>query len=94
MRARGIILHASNIVSIAASKKGVALFQGNHHRQRQREGPSMPSGERCFAMNQVTFNKLQAEALDVNAAGKDGLRDGAHHAGARRRGGRAGVHPR
>lgn len=61
-------LHASNIVSIATSKKGVALFQEIITASGSAKG-KYASGERFFAMNEVTFNKLQAEALNINAAG-------------------------
>ena len=61
-------LHTSNIVSIAASKKGVTLFQEIITASGSAKG-RYASGERFFAMNEVTFNKLQAEALNINAAG-------------------------
>ena len=61
-------LHTTNMVSIADSKKGVALFQAIITASGKAKG-KYAGGERFFAMNEVTFNRLQAEALNINAAG-------------------------
>lgn len=61
-------LHTTNMVSIADSKKGVALFQEIITASGKAKG-KYAGGERFFAMNEVTFNRLQAEALNINAAG-------------------------
>ena len=61
-------LHTTNMVSIADSKKGVALFQEIITASGKAKG-KYAGGERFIAMNEGTFNRWQAEALNINAAG-------------------------
>lgn len=61
-------LSSSNIVSIAAAKKGVDLFKEIVIASGNAKG-KYSTGNRFWAMNETTKTKLVAEALSFNAAG-------------------------
>lgn len=61
-------LSSSNIVSIAAAKKGVDLFKEIVIASGNANG-KYSTGNRFWAMNETTKTKLVAEALSFNAAG-------------------------
>ena len=61
-------LSSSNIVSIAAAKKGVDLFKEIVIASGNAKG-KYSKGNRFWAMNETTKTKLVAEALSFNAAG-------------------------
>lgn len=61
-------LSSSNIVSIAAAKKGVDLFKEIAIASGNAKG-KYSTGNRFWAMNETTKTKLVAEALSFNAAG-------------------------
>lgn len=61
-------LSSSNIVSIAATKKGVDLFKEIVIASGNAKG-KYSTGNRFWAMNETTKTKLVAEALSFNAAG-------------------------
>lgn len=61
-------LSSSNIVSIAAAKKGVDLFKEIVIASGNAKG-KYSTGNRFWAMNESTKTKLVAEALSFNAAG-------------------------
>lgn len=61
-------LSSSNIVSIAAAKKGVDLFKEIVIASGNANG-KYSKGNRFWAMNETTKTKLVAEALSFNAAG-------------------------
>lgn len=61
-------LSSSNIVSIAAAKKGVDLFKEIVIASGNAKG-KYTTGNRFWAMNETTKTKLVAEALSFNAAG-------------------------
>ena len=61
-------LSSSNIVSIAAEKKGVDLFKEIVIASGNAKG-KYSTGNRFWAMNETTKTKLVAEALSFNAAG-------------------------
>ena len=61
-------LSSSNIVSIAAAKKGVDLFKETVIASGNAKG-KYSTGNRFWAMNETTKTKLVAEALSFNAAG-------------------------
>lgn len=61
-------LSSSNIVTIAAAKKGVDLFKEIVIASGNAKG-KYSTGNRFWAMNETTKTKLVAEALSFNAAG-------------------------
>lgn len=61
-------LHTSNIKTISSSDTGVALFQGIILAAGNAKG-KYSRGEKVWVMNEVTYTKLKAEAMSVNAAG-------------------------
>lgn len=61
-------LHTSNVITIAASKTGTALFQ-EMAKAAAKAKSSYATGERFWAMNEATWLKLVVEAMNFNAAG-------------------------
>ena len=61
-------LHTSNVLTIAASVTGVALFQSLITDFGAMKG-DYSKGDKVFVMNEKTYTKLKAEALSINAAG-------------------------
>lgn len=60
-------LHATHIQAITG-KTGLALFQGILAAAGAAKG-KYSRGEKFWAMNELTYNKLLAEAMSINAAG-------------------------
>lgn len=61
-------LHTSNIVSIASSKEGAALYK-EIVKASGKTRNSYATGARFWAMNETTYTNLLAEALSFNASG-------------------------
>ena len=61
-------LHTSNVVTIANTVTGIALFQQIALKSGAMKG-KYASGEKTWAMNETTKTKLLAEAMTINAAG-------------------------
>ena len=61
-------IKSGNIVSIAASKTGVALFQEIIRNFGLAQG-KYSRGEKCWAMNEKTYTELIAQAMSINVAG-------------------------
>ena len=61
-------LHTSNVISIAASVKGVDLFKRILVASGAIKG-KYARGEKVWVMNETTYTKLKAEAMSINAAG-------------------------
>ncbi len=61
-------LSTTNIITIPTSKTGVALFQAIMTASGAAKG-KYSRGEKFWAMNETTYTKLVAEAMNINAAG-------------------------
>lgn len=62
-------LHTSNVVSItAANSTGIKLFQNILLASGAIKG-KYARGEKVWVMNEITYTKLRAEAMSINAAG-------------------------
>ena len=61
-------LHTSNVVSIAATNTGIALFQQIILKSAAAKG-KYARGAKVWCMNETTKLKLMSEAMSINAAG-------------------------
>lgn len=61
-------LHTTNIISVPAASKGLALFQAIVTASGAAKG-KYSRGTKVWVMNETTYTKLKAEAMSINAAG-------------------------
>jgi len=62
-------LHSTNIVSLSAGLTGTALFKAITLATGNMKG-KYSRGEKVWAMNEMTYTKLMAETISVDAAGR------------------------